>query len=452
MVRDNGKYYILQSHFDAAVAPLVRVEGEMRLPFIGLVLGVAALISLARLRRARDPHVRACIVAFAVALALSVTPPSPPWLWKPFSAMFFFRDPMVFFGLLAAGGVLQWGLESRRLALRAGVWLLLAVQVAQQSAVVLVGYGELEGHRGILDFYKYQRTATGLAKSLAGHARQLGPRVYASSHVQLLARGALSPYGIHEITDLVFLGLNPINGYFKVVSMDRLHPSRSLMHGLIVGQRDVFDNGALLDVLGVNIAVMSEEDGDVPVGLQVLERMRADTIRGSYDLTLLGNPDAWPVAVLLRPGVESLALRTRPGCGHTAALCLDYEPLQSALLSDRVSVKQTVDGYAVSIPPSDAERLLFVSATWRKEWRARMAAGELPVVPVANAFVGVRLPAGVDQVRLDFVPRVRIALTWFSGVSFLALLAAFVVASRRSRASTDAEARPENPEVRARSD
>jgi uncharacterized membrane protein YfhO len=63
-----------------------------------------------------------------------------------------------------------------------------------------------------------------------------------------------------------------------------------------------------------------------------------------------------------------------------------------------------------------------LSVLYRREWRATAAAEALRVVPLADAFVGVIVPPGVEEIELRFVPRVLIALSWFSGGIFTILL------------------------------
>jgi hypothetical protein len=286
----------------------------------------------------------------------------------------------------------------------------------------------------MLEFYRDQRHPVGIARTLLQHANAFGPRLYLSLRAQLLARGALSPYGIHEVTDLVFLGLNPINGYFKSVSMDRIHPSLSLMHGAILGQSDVIDNKALLDVLGIGMVLTTEQEGPLPSGLQILERIPVDTFRGHDELVLMGNPDAWPAAAMLPTSVLTRALPLRDGCGHEAALCRQYESLRSERLPTPVTVVNGTNGYSVRMMPADRERLLFLSATYRGEWIATSSAGRLRIDPVAGAFLGVTVPPGVQRIELSFVPRARIALSWVATIGMIAVVTFLSVGRWRRRA------------------
>ena len=122
------------------------------------------------------------------------------------------------------------------------------------------------------------------------------------------------------------------------------------------------------------------------------------------------------------------------GCEHTAALCRDYTALAQTRLPEDVALCEVGDGYHVRVPPSDAPRLLFVSAFYRPEWEATAADQALTIDPIANAFIGVTVPPGIQDLQLAFRPRTRIALTWLSAVSLVALLVALGTLVWRQRA------------------
>ena len=124
----------------------------------------------------------------------------------------------------------------------------------------------------------------------------------------------MSGEGLHFVTDLALLGVNPINGNFKGVSMDRLYPSRALMYGVIGGQQDVIENDTLLDVLGVNLIMMAAGEGPVPSTLRLTDHLHpgGGSFAGpAHDILLLANEDAWPKAVLLDGAAQTAPLPFR---------------------------------------------------------------------------------------------------------------------------------------------
>jgi hypothetical protein len=418
------------AHYAAAALTFVRTD--RRGAFIGLAVLAAAIAAVVSPATRRDPHVRGCAAAFVAAVVLSVLPAHIE-RWLAPSGGAFFRDPYIFFGLLLAGTMLQRCLD------RGLTWIVvvvLAAQVVQQGRTATIpGLVDFFDHRDMLLFYRYQGQTVGIGRDLVEASRRFGRRVYLSPKVDETMRGMLSQWGVHFSSDLVLIGLNPVNGWFKNVAMGAVHPPDSMMESYIHGDRHVIANGPLLDVLGIDLVLTSEGEGPLPPGLVTVTKRNVaqarDTIDG--DLILAANPDAWPKAVLLDTAAAALTLPVSAGCGHTAALCRDYEPMRPHRLPDGVSLREGNGEFTATFAPAPAARLLFLSSLYRPEWEAASAGGaRLDVRPIANAFLGVTVPPGVDGVTIVYRPRVLRALTWFSGLTFGALCAAWVVSSWRT--------------------
>jgi hypothetical protein len=251
-------------------------------------------------------------------------------------------------------------------------------------------------------------------------------------------RGNLSSDGIHFSSDLVLLGLNPVNGWFKNVSLAVMQPPMALMESFISGDSNVIRNPTLLDVLGINLVLTTEHETSVPPGLEVVARPHVHDERLS-DLVVLANADAWPQAVLLPRDAYNLQLPIHPGCAHTGAMCRDYRPLSQMRLNDSVTLQVSNGRYVAQFPPSDQERLLFISAMYRPEWTAKTASGALSVHPVA-AFLGVTVPPGVTDITVAFTPHVQSALTWFSNLVLFSTLAGTLLLMRRMPTGTGSDA------------
>src|ERR1044071_5773528 len=123
-----------------------------------------------------------------------------------------------------------------------------------------------------LQFYRHQGHPVGLGRVLVDEARRFGPRIYLSRDVDKVMQGNLSSDGIHLSSDLVLLGLNPVNGWFKSVSVAAMQPPMALMESFITGDANVIGNRALLEVLGINMVLTTEHETGVPAGLQVIAR------------------------------------------------------------------------------------------------------------------------------------------------------------------------------------
>jgi hypothetical protein len=336
---------------------------------------------------------------------------------------------MLFFGLLAAGALLQTALRGRY---RTAAISMLVLQLAQQVAVMGPEIRDAMARHPDLLFYRYQGHPVGLGRLMVDRAAQFGPRVYLSPEVNATMRGDLSADGLHFSSDLVLLGLNPVNGWFKNVSMAALYPPDQLMESFIHGDVNVIRNQTLLNVLGIDLILSTEGESGVPPGLTLTDRPRLVDDTRLPGLILLANRQAWPHAVLLDPEALNTTLPPHAGCTHTAALCRDYEPIARLRVPGDVGLTSSNGQYRAHLAAADRERLLFVSAMYRPEWTATAAGGRtLPVRPIAAAFLGVPIPAGVTDVTLTYEPRVLIALTWFSSLLFIAVgLAAYVSRSR----------------------
>jgi hypothetical protein len=432
--------YTLFDYAFAAVVPFTRLSDGGRQPFIGIVIGTAALASVFRRAHTRGAHPAGLV--FLATAGLTLLPLSLFAPLKLFSAVWFFRDPMVLFGLLAGGVVLQRGVDARPARGPMMAVAIMSAQLLQQSAAIRPAFSLVPTLAGPLHFYRDQQTPVGLGRVIADRARTYGPRLYTPEDVRRMLRGALADFGIHSITDLSLWGLDPINGWFKNVATDRIHPSWQYMHGMIFGQRDVVANQSLLNVLGINLVLATPADGPFAPGLVFRDRQPTGSgnayVPEERDLVLLGNPHAWPRAVLLREGAGRERLPLRPACEHHAALCRDFSALEQQRLPDRVRLHEDDGRYIASFPPSSQARLLFISAMYRPEWQASSARRALPVEPAADAFLGVIVPAGVEEVEIRFNPRTRVVLAWIAYGTMLTLLAVLGASTwrRRGRALT----------------
>ena len=428
------------SYIGAVVWPLAPNGG--RAPFIGFGIGAAAIAALAWFARITDAHLRGCIGAFVVSAVFNVIPSATWSRVLPGISAFTFRDPMIFFSLLAGGHMLQRALGAQQRTYRYAAALLLLLQIVQQWFLLAAPtLDEPRQRADKLEFYRHQGHAVGLGRVLVDNAQRFGPRIYLSRDVDKVIQGNLSSDGIHLSSDLILIGLNPVNGWFKNVSVAVMQPPMGLMESFITGDANAIRNPALLDVLGIDLVLTTEHETGVPAGLQVVARPRVRDERLS-DLVLAANADAWPTAVLLRRDAATLQLPLHAGCAHTGALCRDYAPLMALRLADSVSLQVSNGRYVAHVPRSGQERLLFISAMYRPEWTASTAGGSLPVRPVADAFLGITVPPGVTDITVAFTPRIQMALTWFSNLVFASSIAALVLISRRpSSAGSTAQVR-----------
>jgi hypothetical protein len=414
-MRESG---LPSSYLGAILWPWIDLDG--RAPFIGF--GVAAAVAAACGSRAtfRDAHLRGCVAALAAAAVFNLVPASLLQTLLPAVGAYLFRDGITFFGLLVAAHVFQRGIRSPRPLVQSAALLLVLAQSVQQTALVLPNFVDVTNRGDRLLFYRHQNRPFGLARVLVDNAARYGSRLYLSPSIDRRMRMGFSADGIHFSSDLVLHGLNPVNGWFKNVSMAALYPPVLLMESIIGGDVDVIRNQPLLDVLGIDLVLSTEGETGVPSGLIVAERPRVRAA-GLDDLVLLANPTAWPRAVLLAPDAAALQLPRRDSCEHSAALCRDFAPLARTRLDGHVALEVGAGRYAARVQPADQERLMFFSTLYRPEWEARAGDTRLQVRPVADAFLGITVPPGVSEIAVAYTPRVQIALTWIGNIAFFGL-------------------------------
>jgi hypothetical protein len=407
------------SYLGAILWPWADVVG--RAPFIGFGVAVAVAAACCSRASVRDAHLRGCLAALAAAIAFNLVPAALLQTLLPAVGAYLFRDGITFFGLLVAAHAFQRGIRSTRPLVQAAALLLVLVQSVQQAALVLPNFVDVTARGDRLLFYRYQDRPSGLARVLVDSAARYGSRVYLSPAVDRRMRMGFSADGIHFSSDLVLHGLNPVNGWFKNVSMAALYPPVLLMESTIGGEVDVIRNQPLLDVLGIDLVLSTERETGVPPGLIVAERPRVRAAE-MQDLVLLANPTAWPRAVLLPPDTATLQLPRRDTCEHSAGLCRDFAPLARTRLDGDVTLDVGAGRYAARVAPAADERLMFFSTLYRPEWEARAGDTRLQVRPVADAFLGVLVPPGVSEISVAYRPRVQIALTWIGNAVFFGLV------------------------------
>ena len=430
VLREPQNEYALREYGLALLAPFEPLSGKMREPFVGVGIVVAACLALVRARRL-DANVRGCLAALVGSFALSLVPPSWFALYTAASGSWLFRDPLVFFAIIGGGVALQSLLDSPRQWVRRAVWVLVLVQAGQQVTVVQAAAVEYNSHVELARFVQAPPSED-LCAAVQPHTGRFGRRVYLSPAVDEVIRGGLTKLGLHAGTDLALCGLNPVNAWFKVVSMDALYPSAILMHGRIRGEQDVTANQSLLETLGIGLVLQDEREGSVPEGLVLIRRIDVESRGARRVLLLLGNEGAWGQASVLSTAARGVALPQRPGCPNDRALCRDFSPLGPLRRGQAEVVRSRHGGYTVRLTPSQEDQLLFLSVLHRPEWQATSGGRPLPVESVAGAFLGVLIPTGVTDVELVYRPLWRMRLTWFGAVLAL-LLAGYLATTARAR-------------------
>jgi hypothetical protein len=403
---------------DMLLRPLTFSTHGTRIAFFGgplLVLAVACAAGLG----GSSPHRWRLTLGFVSSFVLMLLP-ALEQRGVVFSAIFFFRDPLVLFGI--ALGSLGWdGLKQR--SLRAAT-----VAAGVQVTVLFMAAWPF-----------VSRTFDG--RTLTDPILRNGTTIVAlrSWLPRLPGRWYLAPELEAHMLDHRLLGdgvwlnvwpyweLPVVNGTFKGVSVDEWYPSEYLAIGRIRGHVAPVSSQSTLDVLGIGAVLATPTE---PVAPSLEEVARLPT-RGAGDVRLLRNPNAWPGAAFVEESAVHGHLEPLRGCSAGGMLCLDLTPIATATHDTDLQVQRRHGNLAIRFRPQAPARWLLVSEMYRRGWTARANDVELPVRSVATGLIGVQVPGGVQGIELEYRPTLLIVLTWVSRAGVLFAVSILAAAAYR---------------------
>lgn len=438
----------LSSGFSRALFDSYMVTGwNVRIPFTGaLFFAVAMLTSMVFIfDKKRSRLIRAASITFILCAVISTM--DREWLYRIPSGVWLFRDPMIVFGIIVGGVMLDGFMRKKEGRIRKAVGVFLAAHCVHLLFITFPAVyilkivsetwpgpsynDDMSIQLSYMNSYKDAGEKRGIVGWLAKWADKKGKRIYGSPTFDSLAKGRLSHESLYGMTDLSLAGMNPVNGWYKGVSMDPFYPSRQLWHGYIIGERRTIMNRSALNVAGIDLIVMNEEEAGTG-GFEKLGEYNTTWNNEKYDLVLLHNKTAWPKANLLKLSAADFITTTYPGCPNDRFLCQIFAGLDKYRLDDPVTMTSDNGEIDVVFPSSDEERLLMVSMMYRPEWRAETGAGEkMEVIRLYDAFLGVKAPPGVSEIKFRFVPRGRMFFAVFSAISGVFVFALYLIFSMR---------------------
>jgi hypothetical protein len=343
---------------------------------------------------------------------------------------FLFRDPTIVFGILLAGLALQRWVESKRRYLAWGLCLANLAMVAGGALplwapVVDMGLKNLRSPQPMVsNVFK----ETDLVKQLKHSQAQVPGRIYFTWGVDSAVWSHNLVYRGVSVNSLAYHELPVVNGYFKGIYLEPLHPAQDLLHSWIFGQKDAARHQAMLDVLGIRY-VLAFSDERVASGLVAIHDFGPVIHYPGKTLVLYENPGAWPPAVVMRTslaGLQGLRLPRRTSCQHDRLFCADFSPLLA--LRDRqaqVEVRQWPGGMELRLAPASTPRTMLLAQMYRPAWQAIGYTSDgrespLPVRRVVEALTGLAVPPGVERVVLRYRPQDRMVITAISWGGWLA--------------------------------
>lgn len=410
------------------IAPRAGAE-TWRVVGFGPVLALLALVQL--FRRPANENARAIYVGFGVSIVYMVLPPGA--YLNLVTATWVFRDGINFYGILL-GGLLLSSFRPRAAAVVGAiqcVLLLIAVEPLWKPNLMRAFEPGQPGSVTASDLGRSGDVISALRASAAGHDARF---LFAPGFTAQLQRFAADGIGHNT---LAYHGLRVVDVFARGIATSSLHPDPALLEGFIrAGPTTLFDV-QLLNVLGIThvLAMPDDRYGASLVAEQALRSRNGSTI------VLLRNRDAWPAAVFVDDAAARIQLPRRSGCGHDRFFCADFRPVvEHRVNGPPISIEQRHGSMVITLAPSGVSRTVMVSTWFRPGWRADRAG--VSVFPVFEQLTGVRIPAGVGEVRLAYWPAARLwahvasaALFLVGGVALVLLGVARRRTSRGSRAA-----------------
>lgn len=391
---------------------------------------VFALLALAQLfRRPASANARAISVGLGVSIVLMVLPPGA--YFNLVTATWTFRDGVNFYGILA-GGLLLSSLRPRVAALAGAIQcalLIMAVGPLWKANLMRAFTPGAPGSVTAADLGRGGDVIRALRASVAG----LDGRVlFAPRFRDQLERFAAD--GIEHNT-LAYHGVPVVDALARGIATSPLHPDPALLEGHIrAGSTTLFD-APLLNVLRITHVLALPDDRH---GANLTPEYVLRSRNGSA-IYLLRNRDAWPAAVFVDDAAAGIRLPRRDGCGHDRFFCADFRPVaEHRVDGPPIHLERRHGSMLIRLPPSGVSRTVMISAWFRPGWRADRAG--VSIFPVFEQLTGVRVPAGVAEVRLAYWPAARVwAHVGSAAVLVLGVVALVLLGAARRRASSQAK-------------
>jgi hypothetical protein len=344
-----------------------------------------------------------------------------PWV----SQRYQFRDPLTLCGILLAGLALNAFWRHARLRpVAAAVLVLQVASIAYAAWPVLARMVGADGSQGVA--FRGATGGTPLVDNLVAALRAPGRLAYSPQVDYEVSQRALVADGL-GINALAYRGVPVVNGSFKAVSNDVISPDDRLFYGRVRVPPPFIAGGVGLDVLGVRYVLARPGE---PVAPDLAELGVFATARGG-ELILYENADAWPGAFLIPAAFGDEELPVLPGCAHNRVLCRDLAPVGVHRDTMPLTIVRHGNGIRVRWNATREPRILVVTEMFRPEWIATADGRPAATRRMYGALLGVPLPAGVGDVRLEYRPAALVTATVASYVALLMGLALALPGFRR---------------------
>lgn len=376
------------------------------------------------------------------------------WSMQIIGSSMAFRDTLVISGIILAGITISAIIgRFKKAAIRRVCYLLLSLQLLMMIAGAFPFW--LKNLSTVFDYYNF-----GCIKGIPAYRSVLRSCFAKSELIKLIQSANLDKEGRiyytqtvnstivdKNLKDLGFfynsLAINNVrvvNGLFKGISYDRLHPADILMRSHIPSQDQIFKNKPLLDIAGIRYVIASGNEDPNPF----LKPIYYYSISPDIAVKILINNDAWDDAVILKKEAKNIKLERLEASAHDRLLCADFSPVVSLRIpGDKISTVRKHGKIYLKMKPSLDTRTLLINEYFRPEWVALVNSAEksslkLKTFAIFEEFIGIDVPPGVTGIVLTYYPLYRIILeiiSWVVVVSIIIILSVLHL-KYKSRMST----------------
>jgi len=333
------------------------------------------------------------------------------------SANYFYRDPYTLFAIILSGVALSqlkiyFGMPRRmyfKLIIFSQVTLLII-----GSTVLLYRSFVSKDHDGSIN-PEISRSYLGFARDqrLVNYLRSVGvnstDRIYLSPGSSAGSRLWDTQVG----NGLAFKGLTVVNGTFKGISAGLLYPDSLLLQGCILGQNDVIKNKDLLDVLAIRYVIVTPYEIRDPSLIKIGSLSPYE----GFELHILKNEDAWPLAVFIDDKAVNLRLPRRESCEHTRLLCAEFSGYKKLhKLDKKLDITEKNNNIVITTSSNDLKDPVLVSIMYLPGWVIQTSSGKYKASKSEEGLITFKIPSGENKIILSYEPSIRIALFYLSCV------------------------------------
>ena len=138
---------------------------------------------------------------------------------------------------------------------------------------------------------------------------------------------------------------------------------------------------------------------------------------------VLLNQNAWGEAFALNQNiVNNNQISTTFNCLYPFFICQNMQIFHDNKMDINIKEDGQNGKYSYSFKQQDSNFVIGVSKIYRKEWSVYSNNIELETFAINNSLLGIKIPAGVTKINIEYKDNIRLLLIYLSLIVFGALL------------------------------